>query len=227
MQIVLKNLGKRFNRHWVFRKLDYIFENGKAYAITGANGSGKSTLLQVLAGAIQLSEGAITMTTDGNLQQSVNFQTSDIKYQTSDILPEKHFQYLSIAAPYLELIEEFTLTEFLEFHFQFKNILPGQTISSIISAVGLTDAANKQIRNYSSGMKQRVKLAQAIFSDVPIVLLDEPTSNLDTKGIDLYKSLVNDYCQNRLLVICSNDENEISFCSERIDMADYKEVVGG
>lgn len=210
VELQLQNLGKRFNRHWIFRKINFTFQSGSAYAITGANGSGKSTLLQIIAGAMQHSEGNCTL---------VNSQSSLVN---GPLKPEDHYQHISIAAPYLELIEELTLKEFLTFHFQFKTIWPGQTIDSIINYIGLNDAADKQIRYYSSGMKQRVKLAQAIFSDTAVVLLDEPTTNLDTNGIELYVQLVNEYCKNRLLIVCSNDENEISFCKERINVGDYK-----
>ena len=83
-------------------------------------------------------------------------------------------------------------------------------------------AADKQIRYYSSGMKQRVKLAQAIFSDSAVVLLDEPCSNLDAKGIELYHSLINTYCRERLVMVCSNDKVEYSFCNEVISINDFK-----
>lgn len=222
MRLILDNLGKRFNRQWVFRKLNFTFDTGKAYAITGPNGSGKSTLLQVIAGAIQSSEGIVKMSGDSDQFTNEKQQSADTNILSFTIEPEFHFQYVSLAAPYLELIEEFSLIEFLKFHFKFKPILLGQTIDSIIDIIGLKGAAHKQIRYYSSGMKQRVKLAQAVFSHVPIVLLDEPTSNLDVTGITLYHRLVQDFCLERLLIICSNDENEISFCTERIDIAGYK-----
>lgn len=204
----LQNLGKRFNRHWIFRHVNVAFQSGNAYAITGPNGSGKSTLLQVLAGAMQHSEGS--------------FELGNGNPATNTIPPENYYNHISIAAPYLELIEELTLKEFLEFHFKFKPVLPGHTIPSIIDNIGLNDAGAKQIRYYSSGMKQRVKLAQAIFSNTALVLLDEPTTNLDVTGIELYQKLVQDYCQNRLLIVCSNDENEISFCKERLNISDFK-----
>ena len=206
----VQKLGKRFNRHWIFRGIDKEFTSGKAYAITGSNGSGKSTLLQVLAGAMQHSEGTINI---------IDFKISE---DGKAVLPENHYQHISLATPYLELIEELTLQEFLRFHFSYKPIVSGQTIKRIIDYIGLQAAANQQIRYYSSGMKQRVKLAQAIFSDTQIVLLDEPTTNLDTAGINLYHELVQQFCKNRLLIVCSNDENEISFCDERLDMANYK-----
>ena len=210
MELQLQNLGKRFNRHWIFRKINFTFRAGNAYAITGPNGSGKSTLLQVIAGAMQHSEGTVSM---GNGQPAI----ANRQFAT-----ETYYQNISIAAPYLELVEELTLKEFLEFHFRFKPVLPGHSIASIIDCIGLPGAAEKQLRYYSSGMKQRVKLAQAVFCNTPVVLLDEPTTNLDTEGIEMYSQLVFTYCKNRLLIVCSNDENEISFCKERLNVSDFK-----
>jgi len=211
MKISLINAGKRFNRDWIFRKFNYGFTAGTAYAITGPNGSGKSTLLQVIGGAMIMSEG--------NAKYEIVNRQSAIG---NEIQVDKAFQFISIAAPYLELIEEMTITEFLQFHGQFKPFLPNISIHEIIAVIGLEKAANKQIRYYSSGMKQRVKLAQAIFSNVPCILLDEPCTNLDAEGIALYQRLVSDYCNNRLVIVSSNDEQEYSFCTERISILNYK-----
>jgi ABC-type multidrug transport system ATPase subunit len=171
MQISLSDTGKRFNREWIFRNLNYQFVSGKSYAITGPNGSGKSTLLQVIAGSVAASEGKISYQLDGK-----------------PIEPEKVFQQVSIAAPYEEVVEEMTLTEFLQFHRKFKPLLNGFRVPDIIASVGLSAAAAKQIRYFSSGMKQRVKLAQAFFSDTSCLLLDEPCTNLDVEGIAMYPS---------------------------------------
>ena len=135
---------------------------------------------------------------------------------------EEPFQQVSICAPYLEVVEEMTLKEFFLFHQGFKSFLPGITIDKIISIVGLEKAVNKQIRYYSSGMRQRVRLAQAIFSDVPAVLLDEPCTNLDATGISLYHQLIDDYCKDRLVIVSSNDEVEYRFCKEKINISHYK-----
>src|ERR1700759_1356074 len=157
MKIILSDAGKRFNREWIFRHFNYQFFSAKAYAITGPNGSGKSTLLQFIAGALMPSEGKIA-------------------YYTADDQPKTEiFPFLSMAAPYLETIEEMTANEFFRFHHQFKPLMSGMTFSHILDRVGLKDAADKQIRYYSSGMKQRLILAQAFFSDTPILLLDVPT----------------------------------------------------
>ena len=136
--------------------------------------------------------------------------------------PEQIFSHVSICAPYLELIEEMTLIEFLQFHQGFKPFLPGLSIQDIIVKIGLEKAIHKQIRNYSSGMKQRVKLAQCILSDTSIVLLDEPCTNLDAAGISLYLSLINEFGKDRLIVVSSNDDTEYSFCKEVINISDYK-----
>ena len=205
MKISLTDAGKRFNRDWIFRHLTYEFSAGQSYAIIGPNGSGKSTLLQVLSGSMQLSEGNGQWTMDNG------------QYANENI-----YNHVSICAPYLELIEEMTLLEFLEFHSHFKPFISSVSIKDIIRIIDLEAAINKQIRNYSSGMKQRVKLAQAIFSDVPLVLLDEPCTNFDSAGYELYDQLINDYCKKRMVVVSSNDHHEYKFCSNKLNITDWK-----
>lgn len=205
MKIVLSDAGKRFNRDWIFRHFTYQFEEGIAYAITGPNGSGKSTLLQVLGGSMHFNEGSSEWTS-----------------KNATLPPEHVYKHVSICAPYLDVVEEMTLTEFLDFHQKFKPFLHGTVTRDIIIRVGLEKAAGKQIRYFSSGMKQRVKLAQCIFSDSAIVLLDEPCTNLDQTGIDLYHQLIAEYCSKRLVVVSSNDKVEYSFCRQLININDYK-----
>lgn len=214
MTISLSDAGKRFNREWIFRHLHYTFETGQSYAITGPNGSGKSTLLQVLSGAMMLNEGSINFNSKSQLTEQGN---------STIISDEKIYQHISICAPYLELVEEMTLKEFLEFHQGFKPFLPGITSELIIEKLELDKAINKQIRYYSSGMKQRARLAQCIFSETAIVLLDEPCTNLDLAGIELYHRLIDEYCKNRLVVVSSNDEVEYKFCQKKININDFKE----
>jgi ABC-type multidrug transport system ATPase subunit len=204
MRITLSDAGKRFNREWIFRHFDYSFFSSNAYAITGPNGSGKSTLLQFIAGALMPTEGKVSY------------------YNGSESPVEHYFPFLSIAAPYLEIVEEMTANEFFQFHLAFKPLMPDLSILKILERVGLQDAAEKQIRYYSSGMKQRIKLAQAFFSDTPVVLLDEPTTNLDASGISLYQELIREYCNERLVVVSSNDTMEYSFCKSVIDMKALK-----
>ena len=206
VQISLQNVGKRYNHEWIFKGINHTFKKNEHTVILGPNGSGKSTLLQVILGSTIQSEGEINYSHNG---QKVELEDS--------------FQHFSIAAPYLELIEEFTLTEALEFHQKLKSFKPGLTIDKIIATLYLEDAKNKAIKHYSSGMKQRVKLGLALLSDTSFVLLDEPTSNLDQKAIDWYNQLVEDNKADRILLVCSNDqEAEFGFCTQQLNVGHYK-----
>ncbi|SHM67998.1 ABC transporter ATP-binding protein [Mucilaginibacter sp. OK098] len=204
--ISLQNIGRRFNRDWIFRGIDHTFTDNKTYAILGPNGSGKSTLLQVLNGSLAPSAGRL------------NYFYNDTEVEISEV-----YQHLSLAAPYLELIEEFTLSEVIDFHFKFKPYKAGIDKNGVIELLAMESNKNKMIRYFSSGMKQRLKLALAFCSDTPMLMLDEPTSNLDTQGVDWYLSLVQKFAANRLTIICSNQEHEYSFCDERLNISDYKQ----
>lgn len=201
MKISLHDAGKRYNRDWIFRHLTFEFNTPGTYGITGLNGSGKSTLLQVIAGAVLHSEGRI-------------------EYEISGKPVESPQPYLAIATPYLDLVEEMTAIEMLRFHRKFKPLSANET--HILKEVSLEKSASKQIRYFSSGMKQRLKLALAFFSDTPALLLDEPTTNLDTEGILLYHRLIKDHTFRKMVIVCSNDEAEYSFCLQKIKVSDYK-----
>ena len=129
---------------------------------------------------------------------------------------------MSFTAPSQEIVEEFTLREFLDFHFSFKNTLPGLNVDDIINITGLQASQNKPIADYSSGMKQRVKLAQALFSNTPVVLLDEPCTNLDDDGVQQYRNWIEQYTKDRLVIVASNDVREYYFCTEQYKVQDYK-----
>ena len=204
LQISLHNASKRYNKDWIFKDLTYTFDMGNHYAFIGNNGSGKSTLLQCVAGYISLSKGTI------------NWGDHD----TNNI-----YKQISISAPYLELIEELTTIEQFKFHIQFKPLRKDISVEQIIELIGLKDSTNKQIRYFSSGMKQRLKLALAIFADTPILLLDEPCSNLDRDGYALYHMLIQKYALHKLIIVGSNDIQEFDYCKQHINLLDYK-VVG-
>ncbi|RLJ73494.1 ABC transporter ATP-binding protein [Pedobacter alluvionis] len=204
MNITLQNVGRRFNKEWIFRNLSTEFSSGNSYAILGPNGSGKSTLLSVLTGSLSPSEGEVSFS------------------DTKDIPVENIYKYISLAAPYLELVETFTLKEIIDFHFKFKNFAAGVDAKNLIGILGLEKAANKEIKYFSSGMKQRTKLALACCADTPILFLDEPTSNLDVQGINWYRELIENFGKERLTIIGSNQIQEYEFCSVQLQMSDYK-----
>jgi ABC-type multidrug transport system ATPase subunit len=205
MKIIAQNLGKKFSNEWIFRNLNYEFQAGESYTFVGANGSGKSTLLQVLSGFIPHTEGLI------NYQQ--NKQT---------IIIDDFYKHLVIAAPYLELIEDFTLSEIVEFHVKFKPFKNNLSTDDFTDFIELPKAKNKELKFFSSGMKQRVKLGLTFWSDSEILMLDEPTSNLDSNATEWYLRNVQEYAKNRLLMICSNQPAEYEFCKNILNIQDYK-----
>jgi ABC-type multidrug transport system ATPase subunit len=207
MTIDLKGAGRRFNQEWIFRNFSYQFKTGEKYAILGPNGSGKSTLLSVVLGNLSPSAGTV-----------------DYHHSGKQIRVEEIYQHISFAAPYLDLIEEFSLQETIDFHFQFKAFQEGMDAEKVLHRLGLAKSQDKPLKYFSSGMKQRTKLALACCSDTPILLLDEPTSNLDVQGLNWYHDLISDYAKNRLVVVCSNQEVEYSFCDHFIQVTDYKTI---
>lgn len=205
--ISLTGLGKKFRSQWVFRNLNLDINSGERLAITGYNGSGKSTLLQVISGFQSASEGQLSYTINGSL-----------------IEPEKWHEQLSYAAPYLDVPEEYTFEELIQFQRKFKPVADQLQVIEIIKISGLSGIEQKAIKHYSSGMKQRIKLTLAVLSSVPVLLLDEPLSNLDQRGVDWYKELIEVHAKDKTIIVCSNNiRDEIFFCQRTIDIHAYKQ----
>lgn len=207
MQITLTDIGKRYNYEWIFKGVHYEFNSSANYAILGSNGSGKSTLLQLIAGNLLPSQG------------SLQYTKNNIAIDAEQI-----YTYLSFASPYLELLEELTLTESIVFHSRFKFFYNDLDTHQVLTLMQLEKAKNKQLKFFSSGMKQRVRLALAILSNTPLLLLDEPCSNLDKNAITWYQNLVNTYANDRLIIVASNQlEYEYPFCKTVLNVEDFKQ----
>lgn len=205
IRIITENLSKRFNREWIFRNLSYEFQSGTIYAITGPNGSGKSTLLQTLAGMIPQTAGTI-----GYHQDKTAIDVENV------------YERLTYAAPYLDLIEEFTLTEHLKFHFSMKKPRNGMSVSDLISAMYLERSANKRVGDFSSGMKQRLKLGLAMFTESEIIFLDEPGSNLDRTAFEWYYRQLLNLPQDALIFIASNNPEEYPTSAKILNIGTFK-----
>ncbi len=205
MTVSVQRLGKKFDREWIFRDLTLALEPGQPVAVTGPNGSGKSTLVQVLSGQMPASEGTLTHSLKGKTLE-----------------PDAVFRHLTLAAPYLELVEEFTLDELLRFHVRFKRLRNGLSPAELIDLLHLAHARHKPIRHFSSGMKQRVKLGLALYSEASLVLLDEPTANLDAQGAAWYQHHVALLPPTVTLLVASNQPAEYAFCATVLDILTYK-----
>jgi len=206
MHISLSKISRKYNYEWIFRDVDFEFEQGNAYAILGSNGSGKSTLLQIISGHLHPSGGTLTYSHDGK-----------------NIAVEDFFRHVTFSGPYLELIEEFTLEEMLTFHSHFRKFRNNMDVNAVMEATGLLRNRNKPIKYFSSGMKQRVRLAIALLTESEVVLLDEPAANLDHKAVEWYRNLVATNHADRIIIVCSNSQSEEhDFCTQSIVIDDYK-----
>jgi len=197
MRIVGTGLGKKYETRWIFRDVSIDLAVGDSLAIKGSNGSGKSTLLQILAGSLTPSAGEIEY------------------YQGEDRIENESVPTLfNFSAPYIELIEEFTLSEHLGFHSKFHQpILP---VAEMMERMGYPESIHQPVREFSSGMKQRLRLALAFFYESSAVCLDEPTSNLDESGIAWYQSEMKTLLGKRTILIASNQRYEYDFCQKTI-----------
>jgi ABC-type multidrug transport system ATPase subunit len=204
MQITLSNIGKRYNSEWIFRHVNFQFNVSEKYVLLGGNGSGKSTLLQIIAGNYLPSAGTIS------------YQINNIQIPSEEI-----YNYLTIAAPYLELLEEFTFQELIKLQKEFKPFLISD--NEIIEVSELVHTQSKPIKYFSSGMKQRAKITLAVLADVPILLLDEPTTNLDHKAIQWYDDLIKKFAMHKTIIVASNkQEAEYTFCNHFFNVEDFK-----
>jgi len=206
VEVNLKDIGRRFTLHWIFRNIDQSFKANEHTVILGSNGSGKSTLLKIISGVLT--------PTKGSVEYSINGKNVDV---------DSIYKHLSICTPYLSIPEEFTLSELLKFHQKLKPLKSHFTGNQFAEYLQIEYEKEKAIHLFSSGMKQRVKLALALLSTSPIVLLDEPLNNLDEAGKNWYRNLVDENKDNRLIVVCSNNtQEEYFFCSNQINIGDFK-----
>jgi ABC-type multidrug transport system ATPase subunit len=205
IRVEVNGLAKRFNREWIFRRLNYTFVPNTTYAVTGPNGSGKSTLLQVLWGQTPPSSGAM------------QYQQGEMTIPIEDI-----YKRISIATPYMDLIDEFTLEELVQFHFKLKRLRDGLTPEAVVEKMSLQNARKKQIGNLSSGMRQRVKLGLAFSAEADIVFLDEPGTNLDKTAFQWYLDQLAEIQSKSMIFIASNDPREYLTANEILNILDFK-----
>ena len=204
-RIATQDLGKRFNREWIFRNLTFTFQSGTTYAIIGPNGSGKSTLMQILWGQMPPSTGVI-----------------EYYAGSTSVEPASIYRHVALAAPYMDLIDEFTLTEQLRFHFRLRQSRDNMNVPQLIEALGMEKASQKYIGNFSSGMKQRVKLGLALLTQADAIFLDEPGTNLDEKAFSWYLDRLKKLPSDVLVLIASNQAQEYPSDAIRLDLTTFK-----
>jgi len=203
MTLTVDKVAKEFNRRSIFRDVSFSLSQGQSLAITGRNGSGKSTLIKVIAGLLSATRGTVAYTVDGN---SLNVE--DLRY------------HIGLVSPYLQLYDEFSGSENLELLSKIRSDLGSDSkrIQEVLEAVGLWERRSDYVRTYSSGMKQRLKYAFAVLHRPSLLLLDEPTSNLDQNGITMVAQVVAEQNRSGILIVATNDADEAAWCSSSIEL---------
>ncbi|GAB5521332.1 MAG: ABC transporter ATP-binding protein [Rhodothermales bacterium] len=207
MELIADDLTKRFRRRVLFRELSFSVQPGAPLAITGANGSGKSTLVKILAGVLRPTKGRVHLTIGGNALSSTDHPLS-----------------VGLVAPYFQVYEGLSPWENLAFIAQARRLADAEArIERLLDQVQLAHRSNDLVKTFSSGMKQRVRFAVALIADPPLLLLDEPTSNLDDIGREMVHGFITQHRDaGRLLVIATNDPADTALCTERVRVEDYR-----
>lgn len=204
VQIELAKIGKRF-KHWIFKDVNLVLEPSTQYGVIGRNGIGKSTLLRIISGYTSPSTGVVTYTQIG--------EKLDILSSASTV---------SFAAPYIDLIDELTVVEMLQFHRSFRKTFPElEQDENLLEAIELSAHKDVLVGDLSSGLMQRLKVGLMIVSKSSVLLLDEPTSYLDLSGKKWFHQLLGKYQNQRLVVIASNDPEDLVNADHNIDMQQF------
>lgn len=202
-ELTAQNLSKQYGNRFVFKGISFHFQTGQSISITGRNGAGKSTLLQILAGHRSPSKGEVVLTIDGAAIEAALRPLA-----------------IAFASPALGLPAEVPLDEFFRIHFAVRQAtIPAETIAE---RIGLARARRLRLKEMSSGMMQRVRLALSMLDAAPVLMLDEPCQNLDQAGIDLYHDLFEEIRPSKLILVAGNDPQEYGLCREGLDVTAFK-----
>ncbi|MFO8232765.1 MAG: heme ABC exporter ATP-binding protein CcmA [Longimonas sp.] len=201
IQLTARGIGQQFGRLVLFRDMDFALHAGTSVAVTGANGSGKSTLLRIVLGLLTPTVGEVQLQVD------------------AEAVPRaERVQHMGLVAPYLGVYEALSARENLSFLAQARSV-PGadDRIAAVLERVGLTNRADDAVGTYSSGMQQRVKVAAALLHEPPILILDEPSTNLDAPGRAMVRAVQDEHvAQGGLLVVATNHASEAETCDRAI-----------
>ena len=223
LSLSLNAVIKRYNNRPVFAPVSFEVSSGNILALTGANGSGKSTLLKIIAGVTSPTKGDCIWSTG---EESLS-TPKDLKGREVRNMPRELQKMLGFVSPYLELYNELTAVEHVQFvaELKEKSVSAESAVSELIS-FGLDEAiakSNRVVKQYSSGMQQRVRLAMAFICEPKVLLLDEPSSNLDEIGIQiLFSRIEKSAGSGAVVIIATNDERERKLAGKEVSLLPYK-----
>jgi heme exporter protein A len=202
MKLIVDKICKNFGEKKILRDISFNLSAGKSVAIVGPNGSGKTTLVRIICGLIRPSSG------------SVMYIEND-----TEIAFQNVYRSLGLVSPYLQLYEELTAGENLKFIAKMKRISDAEDkIAYLMNRLNLAGREEDQVKTFSSGMHQRLKYIFALLGDPKILVLDEPTSNLDSDGIDRVYEIMNDQKKDKILLIATNDQMDLKYGDFQVEV---------
>ncbi|MDR3237184.1 MAG: ABC transporter ATP-binding protein [Spirochaetia bacterium] len=196
--ISAKGVSKRFKKSFLFKDITFTCSEGESIAVTGPNGSGKSTLLRILARLTAPSSGTVTFSLG-----------------TEIIGENKIRQSMGFCSPELALYENLTGLENLRFAAERAQDVQ---IARSLDKFQLKEHENKQVKFYSSGMKQRLKILCAVINRPPVLFLDEPGLALDISGKKLIYNSIESVRNNCVIILATNEADEAKLCGRRIEL---------
>ncbi len=204
VRLTLTAIHKRFNRRTIFQQISTDVSGPGSLAIVGRNGSGKSTLAKIIAGVLSPTSGSVS-----------------VKVAEEEIKRDRLHRLIGFVAPYLTLYDEFTAAENIIILESMRNgHAPERAhVDGLLDEMGLSGRRNDLVGTFSSGMKQRVKYATALIHRPPLLILDEPTANLDDDGVRFVKQVVERQQQEGIVVVATNEASEAAWCSSRLDLS--------
>ena len=204
-----ESISKEFNRRVIFEGISFSLSDGQSLAITGRNGSGKSTLAKILCGLLAHSKGKIVCSIAGK-----------------EILPSEIYQHVGLVSPYLNMYDEFSGSENLHVFHNIRNLrnTSHERVEQLLRQFGIYERRNDEVRTYSSGMKQRLKYAAALIHHPEILILDEPSANLDEEGVATVRGVMRAQCEYGILIIATNDAEDLGYVERKIDLDKVNDV---
>ncbi|HSP88769.1 MAG TPA: ABC transporter ATP-binding protein [Ignavibacteriaceae bacterium] len=204
--LVAENVNKTFGRRLIFKDISFKINSSTIFGISGPNGSGKSTLVKIIANIISTSSGKLIHNQNGN-----------------EIKPEKLHNHIGLVSPYLVLYDEFTAYENLNYFSEIRGVsFNKERVDSLLTKFLLFNRKDDFVKTYSSGMKQRLKFIFALMHSPQLIILDEPTSNLDDEGKEVVYDLIKEEGSKNIVIVASNEKTDLSLCTDLIDLKNYK-----
>ena len=201
MELQLLNLSKQYGTKCAVDNVNAKLEPG-VYGLLGANGAGKTTLMRMICGVLKPTSGDIRL-----------------NGKTINELGEQYYTHLGYMPQDFGFYPDFTAREFMLYMAAVKGLdkrVAKTRTQDLLHMVNLDDVADKKIKSYSGGMKQRLGIAQVELNNPSILILDEPTAGLDPKERVRFRNLISDFAKEKIVILSTHIVSDVSYIADTI-----------